>query len=168
MFYLFSPAQKDKAYYTNEGNLQLYRSLQILNNRFNDAYSPVLTSILPFALFMTEVVFGVVAIKLYHVLPSVVYPLFPIVKTSILLMEYAALKIAARCHQESSLVGSYWKSTTCTNPVRQKYVRAFGKSSQAIKIVIGTFGFVSRDSVYMYLQFVMTSTISVMLAMEVD
>ena len=147
--------------------MQLYRSLQVLNSRFNDAYSPVLTSIVPFALFMSEVIFGVVAIKLYHVLPSLVYPIFPIVKSNISLMEYAAMKIAARCHQESSSLLSFWRSTP-PNSIRQKYVRAFGLSSQEIRMVIGSFTYITRGSVYWYLQYVMTSTTSVMLAMEFE
>ena len=145
----------------------------MLNNRFNDAYSPLLSMIVPFTLFMAEVIFGVGAIKLYHVLPSVVFVTFPIVKSSTFFMGYVAMKIAAKCHGESSLLLSYWKGiieddNNALNSVRMKYIRAFGSSSQAIKVVVGNLTYISRNGQCIYMDLVMNSTISVMLAMELE
>jgi len=169
---LFYSVSRIRQTYSDESVISnRYRAMQVLNNKFNVAYSPIIATMGSWTIFLTQVVYAVVAIKHYHDLPMSVLPIFPIVNLAITLLMLAILKISATCNDKSLLFLCTWKwgyRDPKHDRLLSKQRLAFVTSSQALKFVIGNISYISRSSTFLYMGFVMQSTISLMVAMEFE
>ncbi len=145
--------------------------MQILNNKFNSAYAPLVLPTGAFTFFLSEVAYGLAAIKLYHVLPSTVFPIFPCVKAAISLVDLTILKNGAHYYELSRSVLTSWKSSNAVQgkgKYAAKDMSVFSKSCQPLKIQIGNISYITKNSILLYTAFVIQSTINLLLALEFD
>jgi len=147
-------------------NFLLYRALQVLNNKFNECYSPLTLTICPFAIFMMEVICGVATIKLYRYLPLSVFLIFPIVKTAILLTMTLLIRMAGNVYDSSRRLLSKWKANIDHQQSQQRI--QFSTSCTPVMVKVGSFTYISMYSIGFYFSFVIDSTISALVAIEFD
>jgi len=149
-------------------DFELYRRIQVLNNRFNSSFAPLVMTGGSFTFILTEVLYGVACIKLYHILPASVFPVFPVVKFITFGVEFSILKMAGDCYVNNISILSSWKQRYVDVSRADKISRAFIQSCPPIRIYIGAITSVSRTSVVMYMNFVFQFTITSLLALQFE
>jgi len=146
--------------------------MQVLNNGFNYSFAPLAMTLGSFTLWVSQVIFGVGIIKLYNVVPPMVYSIFPGVKISNFGMEVSLNRMAASCHQTNARILDSWKSKYYGNILRQetsnKLARTFVRSCRPLKVYIGQITSIGRNSVLITINFTFEWTITALLALQFE
>jgi len=147
--------------------------MQVLNNGFNFSFAPLTMTLNSFTLWVAQVIFGVGIIKLYNVVPPMVYWIFPGVKLSNFGMEVSVTRMSARCHQTNARILESWKAKygrngNVTVSRSTKWARAFVKSCYPLKVYIGQITSIGRNSVLTTINFTFQWTITALLALQFE
>jgi len=146
----------------------LYRSIQVLNGRFNEVYSPLMLTICPFVLLVIEIICGVATIKVFWYVPIVVFCFFPVLKFGIAMVLIAIMQMAGEVNKSCCNLGQMWNTKLESKNTISTLRSAFGRSCQPAVAKLGAFTSIDIRSVPFYVNFVIMQTISALVLMEFD
>jgi len=147
--------------------------LQVLNLKLKLSFSPLLLTTYPLVLFGVDVVYGVAALKMYHVLPLVAYLIFPTVKIWLTFLQLIFMRMGGEMEQESMLLMESWKSQVTEEQVPfdkedAHSHKSFVKSLRPVVAKMGNYMRITYETATLQMMYHAQYTVQLLMLLQVD